>query len=212
MSYAHTIVLNIYKYQSFLVLDMIIGVTGTISSGKGKVAEIFRDKGFRHHSFSSEIRQIAKERNIQINRKNLSKLGHDLRLESPHDSILGKRILDTILKEIDKGEKNFVIEGLRDPDEVNSLRKHERERPENKFILIGVDAPQEVRFERMKKRGRQGEPETFEEFKKIDDHETHGNQGQEVGKVMKMADYILKNDKGLEELKKMVEEIAKEIL
>lgn len=191
---------------------MIISITGTISSGKGKVAELFRDKGFKHHSFSAEIRQVAKERGIEINRKNLSKLGHDLRIESPKESILGKRLLDKILKEIDGGENNFVIEGLRDSDEVNIFRKHELERPEQRFILIGVDAPQEVRFERLKKRGRQGEPETFSEFNEVDDHETKGDQGQEVGKTMKMADYVIQNDEGLEELAQKVDEIAKEIL
>ncbi|MFH1064845.1 MAG: AAA family ATPase [Candidatus Woesearchaeota archaeon] len=191
---------------------MIIAITGTISSGKGKVAELFRDKGFKHHSFSSEIRQVAKEHGIEINRKNLSKLGHDLRVESPKESILGKRLLDKILKEIDKGEKNFVIEGLRDSDEVDMFRKHELERPEQRFILIGVDALQEVRFERMKKRGRHGEPETFEEFKAIDDHELLGDQGQEVGKTLNMSDYVIQNDKGLEELKQKVEDISSEIL
>ncbi len=191
---------------------MIIGVTGTISSGKGKVAELFRDKGFKHHSFSAEIRQVAKERGIEINRKNLSKLGHDLRVESPKESILGKRLLDKIMKEIDNGEKNFVFEGLRDSDEVDIFREHELERPEQRFILIGVDAPQEVRFERMKKRGRQGEPENFSEFKEVDDHETHGDQGQEVGKTMKMSDYVIQNDEGLEELKEKVEGIAKEVI
>ena len=191
---------------------MIIAVTGPISSGKGKVAEFFRDKGFVHHSFSAEIRQMAKERGIDINRENLSKLGHDLRKESPGKSILGQRLLNKIEKEVVEGKKRFVLEGLRDADEVNIFRKHELEKPEMRFILIGVDAPQEVRFERMKSRGRHGEPETFEEFKKIDDKEWKGGQGQEVGKLMKMADYIVQNDGTLKELKEKVEEIAKEII
>lgn len=191
---------------------MIIAVTGPISSGKGKVAEFFRDKGFVHHSFSAEIRQVAKERGIEISRETLSKLGHDLRIESPDKSILGQRLLAKIEKEVAKGKKRFVLEGLRDADEVDLFRKHELEKPAMRFILIGVDAPQEVRFERMKSRGRHGEPETFEEFKKVDDTEWKGGHGQEVGKIMKMADYVIQNDGTLEDLQKKVEEIAKEIL
>jgi len=84
---------------------MIICITGPISSGKGKVAEIFRDKGFVHHSFSAEIREVAKERGIEINRMSLSKLGHDLRMESPHKSILAERLLDRIRQDIKKGKK-----------------------------------------------------------------------------------------------------------
>lgn len=190
---------------------MIIAITGPISSGKGRVAEIFRDKGFVHHSFSAEIRQVAKERGIEVNRKSLSKLGHDLRLESPHRSILAQRILDRIEKETEQGNKRFVIEGLRDSDEIDLFRKHELEKPEMRFILIGVDAPQETRFERMRSRGRYGDPETFDEFKEIDDRELKGGQGQEVEKCMKMADYVIQNDAGIDELKDKVEKVAKEI-
>ncbi|MBW2997438.1 AAA family ATPase [Candidatus Woesearchaeota archaeon] len=191
---------------------MIIAVTGPISSGKGKVAEFFRDKGFVHHSFSAEIRQVAKERGIEVSRETLSKLGHDLRIESPDKSILGQKLLDKIEKEVAKGKKRFVLEGLRDADEVDLFRKHELEKPEMRFILIGVDAPQELRFERMKSRRRHGEPQTFAEFKEIDDKEWKGGYGQEVGKIMKMADYIIQNDSALDDLQKKVEEIAKEIL
>jgi dephospho-CoA kinase len=191
---------------------MIIAVTGPISSGKGKVAEMFRDKGFTHHSFSAEIRQVAKERGIEVNRKNLSRLGHDLRVESPHRSILGQRLLDRIEKEADEGRKRFVIEGLRDADEIDLFRKHELEKQEMRFVLIGVDAPQDVRFERMRSRGRHGDPKTFKEFKEIDDHELKGGQGQEVEKCMKMADYMIQNDAGLDELKGKVDGIAKEIM
>jgi len=191
---------------------MIIGVTGPISSGKGKVAEFFRDKGFVHHSFSAEIRQIAKERGIEIKRKSLSRLGYDLRLESPGKSILGQRILDKIQKEVKQGKKRFVLEGIRDVDEIILFRNHELEKKAMRFVLIGVDAPQKVRFERMKSRRRHGDPQTFEEFKEIDDHEIRGDGGQEVSKCMAMADYIIQNDKGLDELKEKVEEIEEEII
>ncbi len=189
---------------------MIIAVTGPISSGKGKVAEFFRDKGFIHHSFSAEIRQVAKERGIEINRKTLSKLGHDLRKESPHNSILAQRLLDKIQSEAKRG-KDFVIEGLRDTDEIALFRQHEMDNKNMRFILLGVDAPQKLRFERMKSRRRQGDPKTFAEFKKIDDHEIKGGEGQEVGKCLKMAEYIIKNDGTLEELMKKVESIANQL-
>jgi len=191
---------------------MIICITGPISAGKGKVAEFFRDKGFTHHSFSAEIREVAKERGIDVTRLNLSKLGRDLRKESPKNSILASRILATIEKEARKGKKLFVIEGLRDVDEIKLFRKHELENKSMRFVLIGVDAPQKVRFERMKSRGRHGDPKTFATFKKIDDHEIKGGGGQEVGKCMKMADYIIMNDGSLAELKKKTDSVSKELL
>jgi dephospho-CoA kinase len=191
---------------------MIIGITGPISAGKGKVAEFFRDKGFVHHSFSAEIREVAKERGIEITRVNLGKLGGDLRKEIPGGSVLGSRILSMIQKEIAKGKKRFVIEGIRDVEEIELFRQHAMENKPMRFVLIGVDAPQKVRFERMKSRKRHGDPQTFAEFKRIDDREIKGGHGQEVAKCMKMVDYIIQNDGTLEELAKKVSEIAKEIL
>jgi dephospho-CoA kinase len=191
---------------------MIIAVTGPISSGKGKVAEFFRDRGFVHHSFSAEIREVAKERGIEINRLNLQKLGGELRKESPGKSILGTRILAMIQKEIAKGKKRFVLEGIRDVEEIELFRQHALDNKPMRFILIGVDADQKKRFERMLSRKRHGDPQTFAEFKKIDDREIKGGYGQDVAKCMRMADYIIRNDGTLEELAKKVAEIAKEII
>ena len=191
---------------------MIIGVTGPISAGKGKVAEFFRDKGFTHHSFSAEIREVAKERGIEITRVNLGKLGGDLCKEGAGGSILGSRILSMIQKEVKKGKKRFVIEGIRDVEEIELFRQHALENRPMRFVLIGVDAPQKVRFERMLSRKRHGDPQTFAEFKRIDDREIKGGHGQEVAKCMKMADYIIQNDGTLDELRRKVEEVAKEIM
>jgi dephospho-CoA kinase len=191
---------------------MIIGITGPICAGKGRAAEFFKKKGFVHHSFSSEIRQVAKERGIEINRRSLGKLGHDLRVESPKQSILASRILENIRKEMKHHKRRFVIEGLRDFDELYLFREHELDAPDMRFILVGVDAAQEMRWNRLKKRSRHGDPEIFEEFKEIDDRENKGGSGQEVDKCMKMADYVVVNDGTLKQLEQKVGEIIKEIL
>ncbi|MBI4739463.1 AAA family ATPase [Candidatus Woesearchaeota archaeon] len=190
---------------------MIIGITGPISSGKGKVAEFFMRKKFTHHSFSAEIREIAKERGIEINRKNLSKLGGDLRVESPKKSILGQRLLETIRKEVKLGKKRFVLEGIRDVSEIKLFQDYEKENKKMPFVLIGVNAPQKTRFERLRSRARQGDPKTFAAFKRIDDKETFGSGGQEVGKCMRVADYLINNDGTMEELERKIENIMKKM-
>ena len=176
----------------------------------------FKKLGFVHHSFSREIRQVAKERGIKVSRLTLSKLGFDLRKESrkskSNESILGRRVLDHILKDMKKGQHKFVVDGLRDYDELYLFRQHEMDNKDTRFVLVGVDAPQELRWQRLRKRGRQGDPETFEDFKKVDDWEMSGRGGQEVGKCMKMADYIIVNDSSVTEMKKKVKEIVSEIL
>ncbi len=190
---------------------MIVAITGPICAGKGKVAEMFRDDGFTHHSFSAELRQVARERGIEVNRENLSELGRDLRKESPGKSILGTRLLEKVKKEAEKGKNKWVLEGLRDIDEIDLFRKHEMESKKMRFILVAVDAPQKLRFERLKKRRRHGDLETFEEFKEVDDRENKGGHGQEVNACMKRADYMIQNDGTLEQLREKVEGIVKEI-
>ncbi|MFQ5474768.1 MAG: AAA family ATPase [Candidatus Nanoarchaeia archaeon] len=181
---------------------MIICVTGTIASGKGKVAELIRDKGFEHHSFSLEIRAVARERGIEINRTNLSKLGEALKKEK-NRSVLGERVVEKLKKH---PEKNFIIDGMRDLEELRCLRDYEKESGV-RVVLLAVDAPQELRFKRLQSRKRHGDPETFEEFRKIDDREFKGGHGQEVGAVMKKADYAIDNSGTLEELEKQLDDI-----
>jgi dephospho-CoA kinase len=188
---------------------LIVGITGPIASGKGKVAELFKKKGFTHHSFSAEIRAVAKERGIKINRKNLSKLGVKLRKESPDKSILCERTLSTIKNDIVHGKKRFVVEGIRDIDEISMFRAEEKKNKKLRFILIGVDAPQKKRYRWLKARGRHGDPKTYPEFKKIDDAEWKGTGGQEVGKCMKKANIIIKNIGTADQLKKKADEIIK---
>ncbi len=191
---------------------MIVGITGTISAGKGKTAEFFKEKGFKHHSFSSTIRAIAKERGIEITRKNLSRLGDELTKEKPDGSIIADKILEKIKEERKKGASKWVLEGIRKPQDIKVFREHEFDNRKMRFILIGVDAPLEIRFERLRRRGRHGDPETLEEFKKIDEKENKGKAGQQIDRCMAMADYIIINDGTIDELKKKTEKIIKEIL
>lgn len=187
---------------------MIIGITGTISSGKGKIAELIRDRGFVHHSFSAEIREIAKERKIEVNRKNLEMLGGEL----IDENVLSKRIIAHIDKELKKNPgKNFVVEGMRHPKQINALREYEFENPNKRFILIGVDADPKIRFERLRHRKRRGDPETFDEFKTIDDKERRPGGGQEVDNCLAMADFIIENDGTVEELEAKVADVMREL-
>ena len=187
---------------------MIIGITGTIASGKGKVADYIHDKyGFKHHSFSMAIRKEAEKRGIEINRKNLHYLGAILNKERPDKSILDEKIIKRINADKKKKIKNFVVEGIRDITEINGLKKSDK-----KFFLIGVDANQKIRFKRLKKRKRNGDPKTFIEFKRIDDLETSAEGGQQVGKCMKKADFIINNDGTLNEMNKKIDNVMKKII
>jgi len=59
---------------------MIIGLTGTMASGKDAVADILKKKGFICLSLSDEVREEAKNRQIELTRENLQILGDEKRI------------------------------------------------------------------------------------------------------------------------------------
>lgn len=173
---------------------MIIGLTGTIASGKSLIASYLKEKGFQYYSFSDIIKEEAKKRKIVLTRENLQKLGNLLREENQDEGVLAKLILKKV-----KTQK-AVLDGIRNCSEIKELRKRKD------FVLIGVDAPQKLRYKRLRARARKGDPKTFNEFKEIDDKENRG-YGQEVNKCLKKVDFLIINDSTISQLKKKVDSI-----
>jgi len=174
---------------------MIIGLTGTMGCGKGEVVNYLKSKGFEHYVYSDILRDIAKQRNIDPTRENLQKLGTDIKKQTKNLGILSKELLKKI--KTDKA----VVDGIRNIDEIKELKKENA-------IIIGISAPQKIRYQRIKSRNRQGDPKTFEEFKKFDNLENRGKtKGQEINNCLKNADHIINNNKTLEKLKSNIDKI-----
>ena len=123
-------------------------------------------------------------------------LGNALRREFNNEGILAKRLLAKIKT------KKAALDGVRNLVELAELRKA------NSFYLIAIDAPQKLRFERMQKRKRKGDPAAFEDFKKIDDAENKGiSKGQEINACIAEADFKISNTGTIDELHKKLEKI-----
>ncbi|MCK5282979.1 MAG: dephospho-CoA kinase [Nanoarchaeota archaeon] len=179
---------------------MIIGLTGTIASGKSEIAKILKDKGFEHHTYSDILREEAKKQNIQPTRENLQRLGNKIKEESKNLGILSKLIIEN------SKSGNIIADGIRTVDEIKELKKYPH------AYVIGIGAPQNLRFERMKSRKRAGDPLTFEQFKEIDDHENKGlTKGQDINNCLKKADFTIINDGSFENLKNNIHKILKKI-
>ncbi len=169
--------------------SMIIGLTGSFCAGKDTAAEYLVKKGFIHYSLSDAIREEADRRGIKKTRENLQKLGNELR-EKYGNAVLAERALETF-----KDQKDYVVNSIRHPAEINALRK----RPD--FFLINIHAPAKLRFERMKARNREEDPKTFKEFLKLEKKESQiKGPGQQLKKCQKMAKITIIHDKGFKEL------------
>ncbi len=187
---------------------MIIGLTGTLASGKGVVSEFFKEKGFVYLSLSDELREVAKENKIPLTRENLQNLGNHLR-ETQGSTFLAERVLNKIKNQ---EYKKAMVDGIRNPSEVETLKKLKG------FFLVSVDAPREIRFKRLVERNRESDPKTFEEFLRVDNRDKgvgESTTGQAVEKCMQLADVTLINSGTLEEaredVKKLYDELEKKI-
>lgn len=180
---------------------MVIGFTGSNSSGKDTIADyIVRKHGFIHYSLSDVIREIMKSEGVEPTRENLISFGTNLRAENGN-GILAKKVLE----KTEEG-KNYCITSIRHPDEVKELRKRKD------FVLVNIDAPRKIRFERMRKRKRPGDPETLERFTELEAKESQSSgSGQQLAKTAGLADIIFINDlNDMEALNVKIENLLKE--
>lgn len=185
----------------------VIGLTGTFASGKEIAREVI-EKNFNSYSvvLSSLLKEDAlKKQGINITREVKQNLGNELRKQYGND------ILVKIAVSFMQKNKDFlIIDGVRSPGESDFLRQ----KFGDSYKLIAIDAPQQIRFERFSKRRRDGDPQTFEEFVKLDERDQGKDEpeyGQQVGKCIEMADFVIQNDGSLEEFQQKVLEVVKQI-
>jgi dephospho-CoA kinase len=185
----------------------VIGLTGTIASGKDAMMQILlRKYNCYHVTLSDVIRGELEKRKDSFNRVTLQDMGNTMRQQ------YGPHILALLAVEYLPRDKELtVIDGIRNPGEVDYLKK----KFGGKFFMVATDAPRERRFELLQQRGDPRDPQTFEEFVKVDDRDQGVNEpvyGQQVAKCVERADFRIQNDGDLAQLEQKVDEVMKIIL
>ena len=81
------------------------------------------------------------------------------------------------------------------------------------FILIAIDAPRNVRYQRILSRNKSSDKKTWEGFLEMDNRDFGENieNGQQVGKCMEIADFKIVNDSSLEALYGQLDKILEKI-
>lgn len=180
----------------------IIGLTGTIASGKEVVKELIARKFDSYQvSLSGAIRGEMERRRRDFSRKTLQDMGNELRQK------YGTYVLAKVSTEfMPRAKPVMVVDGIRNPGEAEWLKKTYK----NDFILVGVDAPQQLRFERVQKRSRPLDPKTWDEFVELDERDQGQNEppyGQQVRKCIEMADVVIENDGDQARLEQKIQEL-----
>ncbi len=171
----------------------VIALVGPIASGKGSVIDVLKENGYDCLSLSDVVRERAKEWGLPLTRENLQDVGDKLR-KNFGPGILAELISSYILKH---PEKKYIVDGVRNPAELLFLKK--------KFstYTVGVTASADKRFELMRKRAREWDPKTREEFDQVEARDRGVGQeeyGQQVQACLDMADIVIDNNGFLSDL------------
>jgi len=179
---------------------MIVGVTGKRLSGKNEVADHLKGRhGFVILDFTQHVLgPILKDRKKPVDRFNLTNLALELRREG------GPAALAKILSRKVSHGKNYVIAGIRYPEEVHYMR----EAFGSRFVLIAVDAPLKDRFRRIRSMNRSKDAGmSMKEFMRT---ESLPNEVP-IPKAMRMADFTIRNTGTKRQLGKKVDDIMRRI-
>jgi dCMP deaminase len=101
-------------------------------------------------------------------------------------------------------EQNWVVDSVRHPAEVEVLRARG-----SQFKLLWVEAGEEQRLERIRERGRGGDPQTLEELRALEGRElgSPDPSAQQLLAVRELADLSIRNEGSIEELRAALHEI-----
>ncbi len=181
----------------------IIGAIGRIGSGKDAVVDYLSHKyNLPSVSVGDMVREMAEEKGLSLARENLERIASEC-IGKHGKEFFMKRVIQRIRE---KGWNRAGVTGIRTPDNVRYL-KHEIEED---FILfhVYVEDPH-IRYKRLTRRGREGDPQSYEDFLKQDRKE---EETFHIKQASAMADYSLDNSGTLEDLHLQLDEIMPGVL
>ena len=179
---------------------MILGVGGLYGSGKGEVVEFLVSRGFTAFSLSDVIRAELAARGLDETRERMIETGNALRAaEGP--AALARRLLGRL-----EPDRDYVIDSIRHPAEVEALR--DASQP---FRLLWVDADEALRLERIRSRGRNGDPESLEALRELEGRELGSTDpaAQQLLAVRELADETFANEGTLDALHECLHEVLR---
>ncbi|MBU1196998.1 AAA family ATPase [Candidatus Micrarchaeota archaeon] len=180
---------------------IIIGFTGRNAAGKTTATKYLTEKGFYYKSLSDVIREEAKKRGMESTRENLIAIGNELREKH------GVAALSELTLQRMESGKNYVVDSIRHPAEALALKAA------GNFSLFHIFAPVEKRFKRTLERQRVGDPQTLQEFIRLEEKEFQSSNvaAQQLLECERMSNRMIENNGELERFQKELDAALKEL-
>ncbi|MEM0202851.1 MAG: AAA family ATPase [Archaeoglobaceae archaeon] len=177
---------------------MIIAFVGYPLAGKSTASEVAKELGIPVVVMGDVVREEAIKRGIEPTAENLGKIAEELRKKEGMDAI-AKRCIPKIRSHYPV----VLVDGIRGIAEVMALKK-----AFGNVVLIAIEAPLEVRFERAKMRKRSDDVATIEDLIERDRRE----ESWGLKKAMEIADFTIENTGDQESFREKVKALLQKLL
>ncbi|RLD44182.1 MAG: hypothetical protein DRI86_08155 [Bacteroidetes bacterium] len=183
---------------------VVIGITGTLGAGKGTIVEYLKaNYNFSHYSVRDYLIEEINKQGLKVDRDSMTMVANNLRANHSPSYITDQLYLKAI-----KAKKNCIIESIRTPGEIISLKE------KTSFYLFAVDADPKLRYERISLRKSDTDSIDYQTFLDNEAREmnTSNPNKQNLSKCISMADFVFNNDGDIESLNREIKKILTNIL
>ena len=163
------------------------------ASGKSEAVQLAKDKGILVIRMGDLVWEETKRQGKPLDDKNVGEIAHSMREKHGMD-IWAKRTVEKIHSL--KKSPLLVIDGVRNMEEIEYFKKELG----RDFLVIAIDAPDELRRKRAISRGRTDDSQNLKDLEERDKREIRWG----LQKVIANADIVIPNNGSLEDFKKQV--------
>ncbi|HWG89885.1 MAG TPA: AAA family ATPase [Candidatus Thermoplasmatota archaeon] len=170
-----------------------IAFTGMPGAGKSIAVEVAHKVGLPVFRMGDAVWAEVQARGLPLTNESVGKVATEMR-QKHGPGIWAERTVERIRATGNAGR--VIIDGVRNPEEVDAFRRvlgHD-------FLLVAIHAAPSTRLQRLMERNR---PDDVQ-----DERQFHGRDERElawgIGKVIALADVMIVNEDGVEELQEKV--------
>lgn len=163
---------------------LAVCTVGMPGSGKGVLVEVAREMGIKCFIMGDVVREEVARRGLKPTVETMNRVATELRVREGPEAV-ARRIYEDKIEPSTSDDEVIVIDGVRSIHELNYFKSKL-----GRVKIVAVHSSPKTRYERLKSRGRPGDPKSWDEFTSRDLQELEWG----LGWVIALADYMLVNE------------------